>query len=223
MKPQKMALIVLFLLFLIGNASAAWAQRFAPANDGLPAGTQPVQVVVIPPLMTDFERYASSADVPVVTLTFPAITAELDNHTSFKLTPIGLAPFDAPGALKVLGAEFRLSQSPPSARNSVGSPLHSVSTLLDFQELRAFRSLLNALAVTGMPRPPFSEARPVVRMVSKSGMRLEFTPQAGGRIQCVATTELDSVTLFLDAETAAKWTAAFSEAWQTLDSAKDSR
>ena len=185
--------------------------------------TQPAQVTVVPLQLTNFERYASSVDVPLVHLAFPAIFADLGPHVSLGLTPRGLAPFDAPGALKVLAVEFQLTQSPPVTRSSEASQAHSVTTILDFDELSAFKSVFNALAATGMPQPPFADAKAVVRMTSKTGMHLEFEAEDGGSIRCIVATEADSVTLFLDAASVRKWTDAFVAAFRALDAARDSR
>jgi hypothetical protein len=85
-----------------------------------------------------------------------------------------------------------------------------------------FRRIFDALAATGFPHSRFSNANALVRMASKSGMRLEFTAEPGGRIQCVVASDIDSVTLSLDADSARRWADAFSEAFRTLDAARDS-
>lgn len=221
MKSRQVVGITLFLLSMDVSSVWAWAQNALFAGNARPGNSQPIEVIVAPPPITDFERYASHTDEPLVTLTFPAITTELDNHTLFSLAPQALTPFEATGSPKVLAAEFHLSQSLSSG--SKGSPSHSVSTLIDFDELQAFRSLLYALAATGMPRPPFSDARLVLHVNSKSGMRLEFTPGPGGRIQCLVATETDSVHLSLDADSATKWADAFTDAARILDSVKESK
>lgn len=221
MKCKQMIGIALFLLSIDVSSEWAWAQNALFAGNTQSGRSQPVEVVVASPFMTDFERYASHTDEPLVTLTFPAVTTELDNHTSFSLTPLALAPFDAPSSLKVLAAEFYLSQSLSSGGK--GSQAHAVSTVLDFDELRTFRSLLYALAATGMPRSPFADAQPVVHMASRSGVRMEFTPGPGGRIRCLVTTEIDSVHLSLDGDSATKWADAFTDAGRILDSAKESK
>lgn len=227
MKFKGMGVIALFLFFSIENFGEAWAQNVAAANDVrhvVPIwSTQPMQVQVVAPQLTDFERYGSHADQPLVALTFPAISADLGPNVSLSLTPRGLTPFDAPDALKALAVEFRLSQSLPATRGTELSQSHSVATLLDFDELPAFRSLFNSLAVTGMPRQPFSDAKAVVRMASKTGMRLEFTAQRDGRILLVVATEVDSVTISLDADSARRWVDAFTAARRALDVAADTR
>jgi hypothetical protein len=122
-----------------------------------------------------------------------------------------------------LAVEFRLSQSLPAGHGTVPSQSHSVATVLDFDELPTFRTIFDSLAATGFPTSRFSDANAVVRMASKSGMRLRFTAEPGGRIQCVVAGDIDSVMLFLDADSAGKVSVAFTQAFRTLDSAKDSR
>lgn len=215
------------MFFAMQSIYPAWAQD-APLSANqqhtLPNwGPQPAQVLFLPPQLTDFERYASSTDQPLVHVAFPAISVDVGPHISLSLTPRGLTPFDAPGALKALAVEFKLTQSLPVARNTHVSQSHSVATLLDFDELLAFRSVLHALAVTGMPQMPFSDASAVVRMTSKSGMNLEFKANEDGRIRCVVSTHADSVVFLLDADSATKWADAFTAAFRTLDAARDSR
>ena len=185
--------------------------------------TQPSQVLFVPPLLTDFERYASGADQPLVHLAFPAISAELSPHVSLILTPRGLTSFNTPGNLKALAAEFQLTQSGLSTRGSTAAQSHSIVTLLDFDELSTFRALFNALAVSGMPQPPFSNAKATVRMTSKSGMHVELTAEQNGRTRCMVKTDGESVVFSLDAESARKWADAFTEARRVLDAAWDSR
>lgn len=186
--------------------------------------TQPGQVSLVPSPLTIFENDISQIDRPLVTVSFPAVSADLGSHTSLNLVPLGLASLDAPQVLRTLAVEFHLSQSGLTSRNTTEvPPSHSVVTILDFGELPAFRSLFNALAVTGMPQLAFSGATPTVRMTSRSGMRLEFTAEPGGRILLVATTEADSVSLSLDADVARKCADAFTAADRSLDAAKDSR
>lgn len=209
------------LLFLAAQTLSAWAQSTG-ANTGSQPWTQPGQFLFIPPQITDFERLASPADQPLVHVAFPAISADLGPRVSLNLTPRGLTPLSAPGALKAMAVEFQLSQLAP-AHGAKVSDSHSVTALLDFDELPAFRSVFHALAATGMPRPPFPEAKAVVRMTSKSGLRLEFTAEDAGRIRCIVATDVDSVAVLLDADSAAKWADAFTEAFRTLDAAKDSR
>jgi hypothetical protein len=227
MKFKGMAVIALFVFLSIENSSEARAQTIAAPNDvrhAAPMGsTQPMQVQVVAQQFTDFERYSSHADQPLVALTFPAISADLGPSVSLTLTPRALTPFDAPDALKALAVEFRLSQSLPLTRGAGLPQSHTVATLLDFDELPAFRSLFNSLAVTGMPRQPFSDAKAVVRMTSKTGMRLEFTGQPDGRILLVVATEVDSVTISLNADSTRKWMDAFIAARRTLDVASDAR
>lgn len=220
-------MITLLLFFSIENPGEAWAQNKAAASDvrhSVPIwSTQPMQVQVVAQQLTDFERYSSHADQPLVAITFPAISADLGPNVSLTMTPRGLTPFDAPDALKALAVEFRLSLSLPDTRGAELPQSHSVAALLDFDELPAFRSLFNSLAVTGMPRQPFSDAKAVVRMTSKTGMRLEFTAEQSGRILLVVATEVDSVTISLNADSARKWVDAFTAARRTLDVASDAR
>jgi hypothetical protein len=227
MKFKEMGVIALFLFFSMEHSGEAWAQNLAAANGvrhEVPIwNTQPTQVQVVAPQLTDFERYGSHADQPLVNLTFPAISADLGGNVLLALTPRGLTPFDAPNALKALAVEFRLSQSGPATRGGELAQSHSVVTLLDFDELPAFRALFNSLAVTGMPPQRFSDAKTVVRMASKTGMRLEFTAERNGRILCVVANDVDSVTMSLDADSARKWVDALTAARRTLDIATDAR
>lgn len=212
------ALVVL----LAGSLYPVWAQN-GNAGTGSQAWTQPSQVLVVPLQLTDFERYASGVDQPLVHLAFPAISADLSPHVSLILTPRGLTSFNTPGNLKALAAEFQLTQSGPSTRGGTAAQSHSVATLLDFDELSTFRALFNTLAVSGMPQPPFAEAKATVRITSKSGMHVELTAEQNGRTRCVVSTDADSVVFFLDAESARKWADAFTEARRVLDAASDSR
>jgi hypothetical protein len=224
MKFKQIAAVALFLFFSMENFSEAKAQTVAARGSRHAvalAGQQPAQVLIIPDQLTDFERYASQADQPLVTVSFSAIAAAAPGAL-LRLTPLALAPFNAPNALKALAVEFHLSQSSSSASGAEVSKVHSVTTLLDSDELLGVRSLFHVLAVSGMPRSQFSDAKTLVQLVTKTGMRLEFMGQPGGRIQCSVTTEADSVVLSLDEESVTKWEEAFYSAWRTLDSAKDS-
>lgn len=227
MKFNRTGVAALFMFFTMQGVYQAWAQNAPsftnPQHTLLNLGPQPAQILFLPPQLTNFERYASSTDQPLVHVAFPAISVDFGPHISLSLTPRGLTPFDAPGALKALAVEFKLTQSLPVARNTQFSQSHSVATLLDFDELLVFRSVFHALAVTGMPQPPFSDASAVVRMTSKSGMNLEFKADEGGRIRCVVSTDADSVVFLLDTDSATKWADAFTAAFRTLDAARDSR
>lgn len=227
MKSIRMGTITLFLFLGTGNFGTAWAQNAGSVTESrhlVPAwNQQSTQILLVPPQLTNFELYASNADQPLVHVSFPEISADLGPHISLSLTPRGLTPFDAPGALKALAVEFHLTQSPQAARSTEVSQWHSVTTLLDFDELFTFKTVFNALAATGMPQPPFSEAKAVVRITSKSGMRMEFTEETSGRIRCVVSTDAESVVLSLDADSARRWADAFTAAFRTLDAAKDSR
>lgn len=207
MKLKRMAFIGLFLL------GTAWAQNNGGNDSRL------TQVRIVPQQITDFERYALHADEPLVSLTFPAVRTEIGPNLLLSLTPRALAPFDAPNAIKVMAIEFRLSQSSPPGR---GAPSHSVATLIDFDELAAFRSLFNKLAASGMPQSAFVETETTVRMMSKSGTILKLTAQAGGRELLLVSNDADSVTLSLDPDSARKWADAFIAAARTLDSARES-
>jgi hypothetical protein len=227
MKFKEIGVVVLFLFLSMDHSGQAWAQKVAAGNhvrQAVPAwSTQPTQVQVVAPQLTDFERYISHADQPLVALSFPAISADLGPNVSLTMTPRGLTPFDAPNNLKALAVEFRLSQSVPVTRGAELPQSHSVVTMLDFDELPVLRSLFNSLAITGMPTQRFSDAQAVVRLASKTGMRLEFTAERDGRILCVVANEADSVTTSLDADSARKWVDAFTAARRTLDVAMDAR
>lgn len=203
-----------------------WAQNYPLGNAGRRLGAistmPPGQVTLVPSPLTIFDNDISRVDQPFVTLSFSTVSADLGSHTSLNLVPLGLASLDAPQVLKTLAVEFHLSQSDLAARNAEVPQFHSVVTILDFNELPAFRSLFNALAVTGMPQPAVSGAKPTVRMTSRSGMRLEFTADTDGRILLVATTEADTVSLSLDADLVRKCADAFTAADRTLDAAKGS-
>lgn len=213
---------MLLVMLLAGNLSPVWAQN-ANAGTGSQPGTQPSQVLVVPPQLTDFERNASTVDQPLVHLAFPVVSADVGPHVSLSLTPRGLTSFNTPGNLKALAVEFQLAQSLPSTRGAQAAQSHSIATVLDFDELSTFRALFNALAVTGMPQPPFSGAKTTVRMTSKSGMHVELMAEQGGLIRCVVSTDADSVVFSLDGESARKWADAFTEARRVLDAAWDSR
>jgi hypothetical protein len=226
MKSGRIAVIAVFLFLSIQNSCKAWAQNGAARgsrHEGTADSTQPAQVVVVSPQLTDFERYSSAADQPLITLNFSPITLDLGPGISLTLTPVALSPFDAPNALKALAVELRLSQSPLPAHNTDVAQLHSVATLLDFDELARYTSFFTSLAATGMPRPAFADARTVVHMASRSGMRLELSLTPDGRALCVVSTGVDSVAVSLDSDSAKKLADAFAAAQQTLDSARESK
>lgn len=226
MKSGGIGAIAVFLVFSIANCSDGWAQRGSGngSQDKTAVGTShPTQVLVVPSQLTDFERYSSKTDEPVVTLAFPPVAATLGGNVSLNLTPLALSSFDAPNNLKAMAVQFELSQTTGSSRKSGLAPLHSVVTLLDFDELLRFTSLFKTLAATGMPQPAFSDAKAVIHMASKSGMRLQVTADANARILCVVSTGADSVTVLLDDVTARKLADAFTAAERTLDSAEDSK
>jgi hypothetical protein len=225
LKFQQTGTLALYLLILMAIFPAAKAQSTAAGDEVWQSGlmaTQPAQLLAVSPQLTDFEAYGLHADQPLVAFTFSAVSADLGPHIALSMTPLALAPLGAPEAVRALGVEFSLSQSLPAARNAAALPSHSVAALLDFDELAAFESLFNSLAASGMPQSPFSNAKPLLRMVSKGGMRLEFTPQPQGRILCIVTTKMDSVTISMDPGAAEEWTKAFSAARQTLNSARHS-
>ena len=213
---------MLLVMLLAGNLSLVWAQN-ANAGNGSQLSTQSPQILVVSPQITDFERDASAVDQPLVHIAFPAISVDLEPRVSLNLTPRGLTSFNTPGNLKALAVEFQLSQSLPSTRGAQAAQLHSIATLLDFDELSSFRALFNSLAVTGMPQPPFAEAKAVVRITSKSGLHVELTAEKAGLIRCVVSTDADSIVFSLDADSARKWADAFTEARRILDAAWDSR
>ena len=220
MKPLQVAATALLLFLAIQGFSYAWAQNGGAQQTG---STQPAPVVIVSPPLTNFERVASNPDQPLVHLAFPVVSVDFGPQNRLSLTPRALTPFEAPGALRALAVEFQLSQSLPARHGTDLSQSHSVATVLDFDELLVFRRIFDALAATGFPHSRFSNANALVRMASKSGMRLEFTAEPGGRIQCVVASDIDSVTLSLDADSARKWADAFTEAFRTLDAASDSR
>jgi hypothetical protein len=224
MKSLRLGVTVLLLFLATQSFSQAWAQNSHALPGPQQAGsTQPAPVMIVSPPLTNFERVASNADQPLVHLAFSAVSVDFGSQTMLNLTPRALTPFETPGALRALAVEFQLSQSLPAGRGVELSQSHSVATVLDFDELPVFRRIFNALATTGFPHSGFSDAQAVVRMASKSGMRLEFTAEPGGRIQCVVASNIDSVTLSLDADSVKKWADAFTEAFRTLDAASDSR
>src|SRR5215471_2937261 len=98
---RPMVLVVL----VAGNLSPVWAQN-ANAGSGLQLWTQSHQILVVPPQITDFERYASTVDQPLVHIAFPAISVDIGPHVSLGLTPRGLTSFNAPGNLKALAVEL---------------------------------------------------------------------------------------------------------------------
>jgi hypothetical protein len=218
MKSLRLGVIALLLFLAVQSFSQAWAQN-GPQQ---PGSTQPAPVIIVSPPPTNFERVASDADQPLVHLAFPVVSVDFEPQTTLSLTPRAVTPFEAPGALRALAVEFQLSRSLPAGHGTELSRSHSVATVLDFDELLVFRRIFNALAATGFPHSRFSDAKALVRMSSKSGMRLEFTAEPGGRIQCVVAGDFDSVTLSLDADSVRKWADAFTEAFRTLDAARDS-
>jgi hypothetical protein len=224
MKSLRLGVTALFLFFAMQNFSQAWAQNGGALSGPQQTGSaQPAPVIIVSPPLTNFDRVASSADQPLVHLAFSAVSVDFGPQTTLSLTPRALTPFGAQGALRALAVEFQLSQSLPAGDGTELLRSHSVATVLDFDELPVFRRVFNALAATGFPDSRFADAKAVVRMASKSGMRLEFSAEPGGRIRCVVTTDIDSVTLSLDADSAKKWADAFTEAFRTLDAASDSR
>jgi hypothetical protein len=227
MSCTRVGIFALFLFLSIGNSDQSWAQDAVTGhgarNQAPLRSTQPTQVRVVPAQLTDFERNALQADEPIVTVTFPAITTDLGSNSSLSLTPHALTSFNSPDTLEALAVEFQLSQSLPATHGADLTQTHAVATLLDFDELRVFQSLFNALAVTGMPEPSFAGSQAVVRMTSKSGMTLALTPERGGKVRCVVSNEVDSVVLSLDAASAQKWADTFTEAARTLASARASK
>jgi len=223
MTIRRLKIFTLFLFFAMHGFNHAWGQSGGARRPAPPSIPQPTQVVLVQPPLTDFERYRLHADQPLVALTFPAITVELDPNLSLALTPRGLTHFDSPDALKVVALEFNLSQTLPATRGTEVSRFHSVTALLDFDELSAFRSLFTSLSATGMPRQPFPGAKAVVRMASKSGMHLELTSEPDGSILCVVADEADSITLSLDTDSARKWADAFIAARRVLEAAREIR
>jgi hypothetical protein len=216
--------LFLFLFLAMQSFSQAWAQNGGALSEPQQTGSmQPAPVIIVSPPLTSFERAVSNADQPLVHLAFPTVSVDFGPQTNLSLTPRAVTPFEAPGALRALAVEFQLSRSSPAGHDIEPSESHSVATVLDFDELMLFRRIFNALAATGFPHSGFSDAKAVVRMASKSGMRLEFTAEPEGRIQCVVASAIDSVTLSLDADSARKWADAFTEAFRTLDAARDSR
>lgn len=226
MKSGGIGAIAIFLVCSIANCGDGWAQSGSgngSQDKSAVENSHPAEVLVVPPQLTDFERYSSKTDEPVVTLGFPPITASLGSNVSLVLTPLALSSFDAPNNLKAMAVRFELSQFTGSSRKSGSAPLHSVVTLLDFDELLRFTSLFKKLAATGMPQPAFSDAKAVIHMASKSGMRLQVTVEANDRILSVVSTDADSVTLPMDSVTARKLVDAFTAAERVLDSAEDSK
>lgn len=226
MKSGGIGAIAVFLVFSIANCSDGWAQSGSgngSQDKSAVENSRPTEVLVVPAQLTDFERYSSKTDEPVVTLGFPPITASLGGNVSLVLTPLALSSFDAPNNLKAMAVQIELSQSTGSSRNSGSAPLHSVVTLLDFDELLRFTSLFKKLAATGMPHPAFSDAKAVIHMASKSGMGLQVTADANARILCVVSIGADSVTVRLDGVTARKLVDALTAVERILDSAEDSK
>lgn len=222
--------VALLLLFLLSAFCGAWAQSIPTVNASMHetslGNRQPEQVLVVPPQLTDFERYASRTDQALVSLSFPQTSTDLADGLALTLTPRALTSLDAPNsrnAPELLAVEFHLSQSLPSTSTGGLPRRRSILTLLDFDELPAFQSLFRTLATTGMPQMAYSDVKAVVRMTSKSGMHLEFAREPNGGIQCVIATEADSITFLLDQHSANQWVDAFTAAARTLDSAKESR
>jgi hypothetical protein len=223
MKSLRVGVTALLLFLAIQSLSQAWAQNGGALSGPQQTGSaQPAPVIIVSPPRTNFERVASNADQPLVHLAFPVVSVDFGPETTLSLTPRALTPFESPGALRALAVEFQLSRSLPARHGTEPSESHSVATVLDFEELLVFRRIFNALAATGFPHSRFSDAKAVVRMASKSGMRLELTAEPGGGIQCVVASDIDSVMLSLDVDSARKWADAFTEAFRTLDAVRDS-
>jgi hypothetical protein len=224
MKIMGMKAIALLLFFSMHSFDHAWAQIAGGTRHPHPSSIpQPTQVVLVQPPLTDFERYQLHTDQPLVMVTFPVISADLGPDIFLNLTPRGITHFDSPDALKAVALEFSLSQSLPAARSTEVAQVRTVTALLDFEELSAFRALFTSLSATGMPRQPFPGAKALVRMASKSGMHLELTAEPGGAILCTVADEVDSIKLSLDADSARKWADAFIAARRVLEAAREIR
>jgi len=223
MKSLRLGITALLSFLAIQCSTFAWAQNGGAVSGPQQAGSaQPAPVIIVSPPLTNYERVASNADQPLVHLAFPVVSVDVGPQTTLSLTPHALTPFGAPGALRALAVEFQLSRYMPARNGTELSQSHLVATVLDFDELLVFRRIFNVLAATGFPPSRFSDAKAVVRMASKSGMRLELTAEPGGRVQCVVASDIDSVTLSLDLDSARKWADAFTEAFRILDAVRDS-
>ena len=186
----------------------SWAQNtLVRRSRSLPPSEkfQGMPVTVLPP-MSDFERFSGDHfGHPLVELTLPTVSIEAGD-TSLKLTPRSLALFDQPAGPKAFAVllDVYRNTSPKSpadmAHSRAQAPL--LSTYLDDDELSEFVSLLRKLAATGVPPPPtlVPNAKVVVSVIVESGTRFEFTPEAGGVIDCHASNDSDDIDFVINAD-----------------------
>src|SRR5262249_42855738 len=129
MKSLRLGVTVLLLFLVIQNFNQAWAQNGGPSSGLQQNGsTQPAPLIIVSPPRTNFERFAANVDQPLVHLAFPVVSVDFGSETTLSLTPRALTPFEAPGALRALAVEFRLSRSLPAAQGTELTRLHSVAT-----------------------------------------------------------------------------------------------
>lgn len=197
------------IAFLCCCSIGTWAQsallrrpRSLPPSEKF----QQMPVTVLPP-MSDFERFSGDHfGHPLVELTLPTVAIETGD-TALKLTPHSLALFDQPAgpkAFAVLLDVYRNTSptSPPEAARSRGAQAPLLSTYLDDDELSEFVSLLRKLAATGVPPPPtlVPNAKVVVSVIVESGTRFEFSPEAGGVIDCHVSNDSDDIDFVINAD-----------------------
>jgi hypothetical protein len=222
---QKIIIVLACLAWLFsGHFHYAFGQNVTVINsprDPIPIWTaQPASVRVFPALQTNFEAYrASHVGKPVLALTLPTLSAQLDTHTTLQLAPQILTIYHDSSVPKAMAAYLTVSNSTTPSPVGPGD-LHTVSTFLDFDELSLFRSILAMLAASGVPPSPVPEAKAQLSVTSKTGTHLEFT-DLNGTIRCNITNEFDSVTLILNSDGMKKMVDTFFLARENLDSASD--
>lgn len=198
-------------------------QRSLPPSERL----QGLPVAVLPP-MSDFERFSGDHfGHPLVELTLPTVSIDAGD-TSMKLTPRSLALFDQPGGPKAFAVLLDLYRntlpSPAAEVEHSRSQAPLLSTYLDDDELSEFVSLLRKLAATGVPPPPtlVPNAKVVVSVVVESGTRFEFTPEAGGVIECHASNDSDNINFVINADRMNQIADTFWAVKENLHAARES-
>lgn len=207
-----------------GHFNHAFGQHVTVTNsprEPIPIWTaQPASVRVFPALQTKFEGYRSlHAGVPILALTLPTVSAQLDANTTLQLAPQVLTVYHDSSTPKALAVYLTVSSVTTPTPTGPGE-VHVVSTFLDFDELASFRALLALLAASGVPASPVPAAKAQLSITSKTGTHLEFT-DLGGPIRCNILNELDSISLVLNADAMKKIADAFFTAREDLDAVAD--
>lgn len=224
MKPKTIIVTFALLVLLSAYPHHALGQTVTVSNSArnpIPVWTvQPATVRVAPTLETNFEHYrAAHGGAAILSLILPAVSTQLDANTSLQMSPQIMTVYREPGVPKAM-AVFLTVSSFTSATSVGPTDPHSVSTFLDFDELSSFRSVLGALAASGVPSSPVPDAKAQLSITSKTGTRLEFT-DLGGMIHCTIANESDSISLVLNSSGMKKMADAFFVARENLDAAGD--